>query len=107
MCIRDRRVAEVEDRRRQHRRGMAVTHPRHQIVQPADAARRHHRHAHSQFILLRAMSLQALPQFVLNSNITGLIGSQLHQQQAQVINRTAVIDDELHTLITTIDCSPT
>ena len=36
----------VKDRGREHRRGVAVAHPFHQMLEPADPAARDHRHRH-------------------------------------------------------------
>ena len=40
---------------------------------------RHHRHSHSQLVLIRSMGMEALPQLVLDCNITSLIGIELDE----------------------------
>ena len=52
------------------------------------------------------MLVQAFPQLVLNGNVAGLIGGELNQQQIELIDGTAVVNDQLHALVTPINPSP-
>ena len=61
MCIRNTRLAEMEDRRRQHRARMPLDDASDQIAQPTNAARCHHRNAH--LIGDRADQVEVVPAF--------------------------------------------
>jgi hypothetical protein len=52
------------------------------------------------------MQLQTFPQPVLNCDVTGFIWHQLHQQQSQIIDGAAVINNQLSTVVATINRSP-
>ena len=52
------------------------------------------------------MPLQALPQPVLDGDVTGLLGGELHQQQPQILDAAAIVEDQLHPLIAAIHRRP-
>ena len=52
------------------------------------------------------MLVQAFPQLVLNGDVAGLIRGELNQQQIELINGAAVVNDQLNALVTPINSSP-
>ena len=52
------------------------------------------------------MALQAFAQAVLDSDVSGLVGRQIHQHQLEVVDAAAVIDDQLHPFVAPIDRRP-
>ena len=64
------------------------------------------RHLHAQLIPLGAVLVEAFPQLVLDGDVAGLIRGELNQQQIELINGAAVVDDQLHALVTPVNPSP-
>jgi hypothetical protein len=61
-----------------------------------------HGHPVASLILGRLVPMQAIAQTVLNSNIGGLISHQFNNQQLQIIDGAAIVDDQLHAIIAAI-----
>ena len=52
------------------------------------------------------MAVQALPQPVLDGDVTGLLGRQVHHQQLEIVDAAAIVHDQLHPIIAAIHRGP-
>ena len=66
----------------------------------------HHRHPHAPLLQLIAVQLQTFAQAMLHGDIAGLFRQQVHHQDLEVIDGAAIINNQLHPLIATVDRAP-